>query len=152
MSDPCVVCREGLTAQVICGANMKWHPDCFVCVQCLMPFPEGKFFENESKLYCESDYQVLFGNRCGRCGENIIGRCINGLDLKWHPEHFTCDECGQQLAGNSFVKKFGRPYCKSCSAKLKQLGKEISSFSSRSFFCELFVLFPPAFVVFVVLF
>jgi len=120
MADGCVICREPLQAQVICAVEKKWHPDCFVCVHCLMPFPEGKFFEQEGKLYCEADYQCLYGNRCGRCGENIVGRCINALDLKWHPEHFTCDECGNQLAGTSFVKRLGRPHCKPCAQKLKQ--------------------------------
>jgi len=124
MTDGCGICRDPLTAQVICAANLRFHPDCFVCVQCLMPFPEGKFFEQEGNLYCEPDYQILFGNRCGRCGENIIGRCINALDLKWHPEHFTCDECGEPLAGTSFVKRHGRPYCKPCNQKLKTLEAE----------------------------
>ena len=143
MTEPCTVCREPLLPQVISAANQKWHPDCFCCVQCLTPFPEGKFFENESKLYCEADYQVLFGNRCARCGENVMGRCINALDLKWHPEHFNCDECGQQLAGTSFVKKLGRPFCKPCAQRLKQEGALPlpPSFSSSRPDPHLFLLF-----------
>jgi predicted RNA-binding Zn-ribbon protein involved in translation (DUF1610 family) len=92
------------------------------CAQCLETLPDGAFFEQDGRLYCEVDYLLLFGDRCARCGEAVVGRCLNALDLKWHPDHFTCDECGQTLAGSSFFKRLGRPFCKPCNEKLKQRG------------------------------
>lgn len=124
MEGECVVCREAVSGQLVSASGKKFHPDCFVCVQCLMPFPGGKFFESLGKLYCEADYQTCFGNRCGRCGESIMGRCVTALDMKWHPEHFTCDMCGSALAGTSFVKRLGRPYCKDCVVKLREQEQE----------------------------
>lgn len=86
------------------------------------PLPDGVFFEKDKRLYCEADFLLLFGDRCARCGEAIIGRCLNALDLKWHPDHFTCDECGVALAGSSYIKRLGRPYCKPCNERLKARG------------------------------
>jgi hypothetical protein len=47
------------------GAQM-WHPECFVCVQCLQPFPKDVYFEFEGRCYCEHDYIVLCGPKVRR--------------------------------------------------------------------------------------
>ncbi len=49
-------------------------------------------------------------------------RSINAMDLHWHPEHFTCDSCNKQLAGNSFVKRNDRPWCRDCHQRTKVQG------------------------------
>ncbi|KAJ3277886.1 LIM and senescent cell antigen-like-containing domain protein 2 [Borealophlyctis nickersoniae] len=41
------------------------------------------------------------------------------MDMKWHPDHFTCDLCGKPLAGQTFVKRGGKPVCKVCNEKVK---------------------------------
>jgi len=101
----CTVCREPITGQVISALAHKMHADCFAyapvfsffflafllnqscsCAQCLNPFDGAKFFEKENRLYCESDYQALFGARCARCGETITTKSVTALDMKWHPE------------------------------------------------------------------
>ncbi|KCV67634.1 hypothetical protein H696_05921 [Fonticula alba] len=124
MSPPdCSVCRLPITGQMISASNQALHPECFVCVQCLMPFPEGSFYESPEpvkRLYCPDDFQKLFGMRCAKCGESIAGRCITALDMKWHPEHFSCAECGDVLSGSSFVRRLNKPYCKPCSSVLKE--------------------------------
>jgi len=43
--------------------------------------------------------------------------------MTWHPEHFTCEECGNLLANMSFINRNGKPYCKPCNLLLKQQGK-----------------------------
>ena len=92
------------------------------CAQCLEPLPDGQFFEKNGRLYCDIDYMLLFADRCARCGDGIVGRCLNALNSKWHPEHFTCDECGVTLAGSSFFKRQDRPMCKACNDRLKIVG------------------------------
>jgi hypothetical protein len=62
---------------------------------------------------------VFCSNRCTRCCEIIKGPFVNALDSKWHPEHFTCGICDRQLQGSTFVKRDGKPYCKSCKAPNK---------------------------------
>lgn len=74
----------------------------------------------DDKLYCEKDYYVLFGDRCARCGGIITEKLVSALDLKFHADHFTCEECGKALVGTSFIKRNDRPYCRECNSTLKQ--------------------------------
>ncbi|KAI8819404.1 uncharacterized protein EV422DRAFT_568834 [Fimicolochytrium jonesii] len=121
----CKVCRELITGSHINANDSRYHNACFVCHQCLEPFPENIFFETEGRFYCEFDYTVLHGARCGRCGEIIRGKCITAMDMKWHPDHFTCVTCGKSLAGSTFVKKKSKPYCKPCVERLKVKEKAV---------------------------
>lgn len=124
MQEACRVCREQLATDAVTAGVGKYHTECFVCVECLRPFPDGQFMQSpdDNMLYCEQDYYKLFGDRCARCGDLITERCIDALDLKWHHDHFCCDSCGKSLAGGSFVKRGDRPFCKECSNKLKNTG------------------------------
>ncbi|KAJ3166264.1 LIM and senescent cell antigen-like-containing domain protein 2 [Geranomyces variabilis] len=115
----CKVCREPIEGNHVNANNNRYHSSCFVCNQCLEPFPENVFFEADGQYFCDFDYTVLHGARCGRCGEIIRGKCITAMEMKWHPDHFTCETCGKGLAGTTFVKKNNRPYCKPCVEKLK---------------------------------
>ncbi|KAI9104817.1 hypothetical protein DFS34DRAFT_214499 [Phlyctochytrium arcticum] len=121
----CRVCVEPIIGSHVNANNDRFHQSCFVCCQCLEPFPENIFFEAGGRYYCDFDYTVLYGARCGRCGEIIRGKCLTALDMKWHPEHFTCDQCGKPLAGTTFVKKNNKPYCKPCVERLKRKIQEI---------------------------
>lgn len=38
----------------------------------------------------------------------MIGRVIEALDVKWHPECFGCYMCGAELCENGFFKHNGR--------------------------------------------
>ncbi|TPX43087.1 hypothetical protein SeMB42_g02736 [Synchytrium endobioticum] len=114
----CTICKEEFRGPHVVANNNEYHNDCFLCQQCLLPFSNGVYFQAEGRLLCGDDYAVLFGSRCGRCGEIITGNAIHALDMKWHPEHFICQSCGKSLAGMSFLKKNGKPVCKSCYAKL----------------------------------
>ncbi|NXU59984.1 LPXN protein, partial [Turnix velox] len=36
---------------------------------------------------------------------------LRALGTTWHPEHFTCSRCGQELSRRPFFERGGRPYC-----------------------------------------
>lgn len=36
---------------------------------------------------------------------------ITALGRTWHPEHFTCAHCNQELGTRNFFERDGRPYC-----------------------------------------
>uniref|UniRef100_A0A8C9LB55 Leupaxin n=1 Tax=Pavo cristatus TaxID=9049 RepID=A0A8C9LB55_PAVCR len=40
-------------------------------------------------------------------------RCkmFTALGEAWHPEHFTCARCGQELGGRPFFERGGQAYC-----------------------------------------
>lgn len=48
---------------------------------------------------------------CGACDKPIVGQVITALGRTWHPEHFTCAHCSQELGTRNFFERDGRPYC-----------------------------------------
>jgi paxillin len=36
---------------------------------------------------------------------------ITALGKTWHPEHFTCTHCNQELGTRNFFERDGHPYC-----------------------------------------
>jgi len=53
------------------------------------------------------------GSACGSCGQAVTGEHIMALGKTWHPNHFTCAQCGLQLRGD-FYEHDGKHSCKSC--------------------------------------
>lgn len=39
---------------------------------------------------------------------------LSALGKKWHPEHFTCLECGNPIVEKTFNEKNGEPVCTNC--------------------------------------
>uniref|UniRef100_A0A8C2U637 Leupaxin n=1 Tax=Coturnix japonica TaxID=93934 RepID=A0A8C2U637_COTJA len=52
---------------------------------------------------------------CAACHKPIAGKVSHGmftaLGETWHPEHFTCARCGQELGGQPFFERGGQAYC-----------------------------------------
>ncbi|CAG8802356.1 15065_t:CDS:2, partial [Racocetra persica] len=48
---------------------------------------------------------------CAGCGKAIIGKVLNAMGKRWHPEHFNCKHCGITLEYVAFFEKDGYPYC-----------------------------------------
>lgn len=48
---------------------------------------------------------------CAACNKPIVGQVITALGHTWHPEHFTCTHCNQELGTQNFFEREGRPYC-----------------------------------------
>ncbi|XP_053624146.1 leupaxin isoform X3 [Plodia interpunctella] len=48
---------------------------------------------------------------CNACEKPIVGQVITALGRTWHPEHFTCAHCNQELGTRNFFEREGRPYC-----------------------------------------
>ncbi|KAG0718107.1 Paxillin [Chionoecetes opilio] len=48
---------------------------------------------------------------CTACAKPIVGQVITALGKTWHPEHFTCTHCNQELGTKNFFEREGRPYC-----------------------------------------
>lgn len=114
----CSGCGEPVKENYLSAANGTWHPDCFVCADCLKPFTDGCFLELNGRPLCSLHYHSRQGTLCGTCGEPISGRCIAALDRKFHPEHFVCAFCLRQLSQGVFKEQAGKPYCSVCHTKL----------------------------------
>ncbi|XP_066245808.1 leupaxin-like isoform X2 [Euwallacea similis] len=48
---------------------------------------------------------------CSACDKPIVGQVITALGKTWHPEHFTCAHCTQELGTRNFFEREGKPYC-----------------------------------------
>ncbi|XP_047527436.1 paxillin isoform X2 [Vanessa atalanta] len=48
---------------------------------------------------------------CNACEKPIVGQVITALGRTWHPEHFTCAHCNQELGTRNFFERDSRPYC-----------------------------------------
>jgi len=107
----CVGCGLPITTQVLAALNSNWHPSCFVCTNCLGPFPDGVFFERDGRPFCNTCFSAVFAPRCKSCGQNITGNCVNAMGAQWHPEHFVCQYCKRAFAGGLFFEIAGLPYC-----------------------------------------
>ncbi|WKY02840.1 hypothetical protein Q1695_016268 [Nippostrongylus brasiliensis] len=64
-----------------------------------------------------SDYSSKHGistipkGDCAQCGKPIVGQVVIALGKMWHPEHYTCCECGSELGHRNFFERNGRAYC-----------------------------------------
>ncbi|XP_059196646.1 leupaxin [Centropristis striata] len=114
----CSGCGEPVRENYLTAANGTWHPECFVCADCLKPFTDGCFMELDGRPLCSQHFHTRQGTLCGGCGEPITGRCISALDRKFHPEHFVCAFCLRQLSQGIFKEQKGKPYCSPCFDKL----------------------------------
>lgn len=114
----CASCNKPILSNYISALNAQWHPECFVCGECLAPFTHGSFFELEGRPFCETHYHLLRGSLCAKCHKPITGRCITAMGKKFHPEHFTCAFCLKQLNKGTFKENKSQPYCHQCFTKL----------------------------------
>ncbi|KAM9848361.1 leupaxin [Aulostomus maculatus] len=114
----CSGCGESVHGNYLNVANDTWHPECFVCADCLKPFSDGCFMELDGRALCSLHFHSRQGTLCGSCNEPIKGRCISALDRKFHPEHFVCAFCLRQLNQGIYKEEGGKPYCMTCFNKL----------------------------------
>ncbi|KRJ98815.1 transforming growth factor beta-1-induced transcript 1 protein isoform X3 [Drosophila yakuba] len=51
---------------------------------------------------------------CHKCQEAITKRMITALGKTWHPEHFLCRHCDEQIVDATFNIQSGEPVCNKC--------------------------------------
>ncbi|XP_071945349.1 paxillin-like isoform X2 [Antedon mediterranea] len=114
----CGGCHRAIMENYMTALNTQWHPECFVCGECRMPFNGGSFFDHDGIPYCETHYHAVRGSLCAGCRMPVTGRCITAMGKKFHPEHFSCAYCLKQLNKGTFKEQNDKPYCHTCFTKL----------------------------------
>ncbi|KAI9190204.1 hypothetical protein H9P43_001637 [Blastocladiella emersonii ATCC 22665] len=117
-SPKCGACAKPVMADTVNALGRAWHPSCFVCGECKSPFVAGTFFAHEGMPYCELHYHARKGSLCPGCEKPIVGKCINAMGRKWHPEHFACNYCQKNLNKTPFKEKDAKAYCVPCHTRL----------------------------------
>lgn len=89
----------------------KYHKACFVCTTCHEPFTGTTFYVHNDKPYCDRHYHRVNGSLCGKCKRGIEGEYLADEDnVKYHPDHFRCGDCGDQLR-DGYFDVHGMAYC-----------------------------------------
>ncbi|NXS58192.1 LPXN protein, partial [Brachypteracias leptosomus] len=114
----CRGCDRPVTDDYLSALQGVWHPECFVCSECLNGFTGGSFFELEGQPYCELHFHQRQGSICHGCSRPVTGRCITAAGRKYHPEHFVCAYCLGQLQKGTFREHGDKMYCQACHNKL----------------------------------
>ncbi|NXG48659.1 LPXN protein, partial [Psilopogon haemacephalus] len=114
----CQGCERPVTGNYLSAMQGAWHPECFVCAECLSGFAGSSFFELEGRPYCELHFHQRQGNICQGCGRPVSGRCITAAGRKYHPEHFVCAYCLRQLQKGNVHEHGNKMYCQNCQKKL----------------------------------
>ncbi|KAL1788807.1 leupaxin [Sigmodon hispidus] len=48
---------------------------------------------------------------CASCHKPIAGKVIHALGQSWHPEHFVCTHCKEEIGSSPFFERNGFAYC-----------------------------------------
>ncbi|XP_042617546.1 paxillin isoform X5 [Cyprinus carpio] len=55
--------------------------------------------------------QTVAKGVCGACCKPIVGQVVTAMGRAWHPEHFVCTHCQEEIGSRNFFEREGQPYC-----------------------------------------
>lgn len=105
----CVSSKDG-------GLTGKWHRTCFKCFRCSAGF-DSEFYVLNNQPYCRDCYHYDNNSICQNCGLGIEGRCLetfsdtHGNIIRYHPDCFSCTECGKSLRDEEYYSVNGKTLC-----------------------------------------
>ncbi|ELU02263.1 hypothetical protein CAPTEDRAFT_163591 [Capitella teleta] len=110
----CGKCGDAIIGERVSTQIGHYHAQCFVCSHCGGAISEGRYHTQDNKIYCLKDWGQLFQTKCYGCEFPIEpgDRWVEALNENWHSECFNCSTCQQNLEGQSFYAKSGKPFCK----------------------------------------
>ena len=102
--------------------------------------------EEDGSLLCKDHYSRIISKSCNRCKTRIVAEMINAGELRFHPECFVCDVCGESLQNKKvfqegillmcekdFRKRVGAT-CKACNQPLTDKCVPLIAFDLRTTF------------------
>ncbi|XP_041916951.1 actin-binding LIM protein 3 isoform X2 [Alosa sapidissima] len=86
-----------------------------VCVLCSSDLSRCGFYRKRGEYLCQADFQHLYGNRCSRCGDYILGDVVSVLGHTYHPACFSCTRCSKPFpVGGSVTFSGQESVCQDC--------------------------------------
>ncbi|XP_017033262.1 PDZ and LIM domain protein Zasp isoform X4 [Drosophila kikkawai] len=109
----CNSCNVQIRGPFITALGKIWCPDHFICVNgnCRRPLQDIGFVEEKGDLYCEYCFEKYLAPTCSKCAGKIKGDCLNAIGKHFHPECFTCGQCGKIFGNTPFFLEDGNAYC-----------------------------------------
>jgi len=114
----CSYCHKKIETQWLEVDGRYFHPDHFICSNCLKPIAHQRFFIHEDRYYDSVCLVNFVAERCEYCGYPIIDESIY-FDAKMY--HATCYNefvgqrcvvCGETAQGEFLVDSRGNAVCK----------------------------------------
>jgi len=96
----------------------KYHEHCFTCFICGTVIGVNTYTVapyEEDRVCCMKCTEGK-AEKCGKCGQVMLGTKITALGKKFHDQCFRCTRCQDQIPQNVdfFSNSIGEPVCKSC--------------------------------------
>uniref|UniRef100_A0AAR2IS75 LIM domain-containing protein n=1 Tax=Pygocentrus nattereri TaxID=42514 RepID=A0AAR2IS75_PYGNA len=117
-----LITGEFIIGRVIKAMNNSWHPNCFCCDICQAVLADVGFAKNAGRHLCRPCH-----NRERACslGKYICQKCHAIIDEQplvfksdpYHPDHFSCSNCGKELTADARELK-NELYCLPCHDKM----------------------------------
>lgn len=96
------------------GKKYFAHVKCFTCSHCpKVPLP-GDMVILDGEMICAQCLKDARQRICASCNKPVFGPRAELEGIVWHPEHFKCSKCGQQLQSNIAVLDHGTVKCRRC--------------------------------------
>lgn len=109
----CPKCNQPVLDFCTEAMGKKYHPDCFVCIECEKPLKDELFMERNNQIYCEKCYNHLFAPICKKCNKHITSKFIHALGNYYHNDCFSCSNsnCSIIFKNGKFFEFENQPYC-----------------------------------------
>jgi len=114
----CTYCHQKIEAGWVEVDGQYYHPNHFVCTNCLKPISDPRFFEHAGKYYDSTCFTLFITKRCDYCGRPIIGETIYFDSKTYHASCYNesvgkrCVVCGNVAVEEFFVDNRGNAVCK----------------------------------------
>merc|ERR1711963_1139851 len=98
----CAKCGEFIIGRVIKAMQSTWHPECFCCEMCGKELADLGFIKNQGRALChECNAKVKAAGQgkhmCQKCHSIIDGEPLRFRGEVYHPYHFSCTNCKEEL-------------------------------------------------------
>ncbi|CAL4120814.1 unnamed protein product, partial [Meganyctiphanes norvegica] len=102
----CGKCNEFIIGRVIKAMNFNWHPQCFTCNLCSKELADLGFIRNAGRALChECNARVKAESEgkymCHKCHSTIDGQPLRWRGDTYHPYHFNCSSCANELTSDA---------------------------------------------------
>merc|ERR1711936_1490102 len=102
----CSKCGEFIIGRVIKAMQSTWHPECFCCEMCHKELADLGFIKNQGRALChDCNAQVKAAGQgkhmCQKCHSIIDGDPLRFRGEVYHPYHFSCTGCKEELTATA---------------------------------------------------
>lgn len=102
----CSKCGEFIIGRVIKAMQSTWHPECFCCEMCHKELADLGFIKNQGRALChDCNAQVKAAGQgkhmCQKCHSIIDGEPLRFRGEVYHPYHFNCTGCKEELTSTA---------------------------------------------------